>query len=176
MAVSTAVWLFFASIAYNSVKQEDAEFFMRLSYVGVAFIAITMFHLTTAFLKLKLRSWILPLTYLYGTLSSFLILKTNYLIKGTYKYFWGYYPRAGEFHPIFLVIFIFIVVMCVVLLLISFLKEKESVMRKRQIGYLLLALFIYDFASVDFIPNYGIEFYPFGYIPDRKSTRLNSSH
>jgi two-component system NtrC family sensor kinase len=34
-----------------------------------------------------------------------------------------------------------------------------------QIKYVFLAFFVYNFASVDFLPNYNLAIYPFGFIP-----------
>jgi len=165
MCCSAFGWLLFAAISYNPIFKSYAELLLRISYVGVNFIAITTFHFTSEFLKKSKFRKFVTFTYIYGLICTTIILKTNYIIAGTYKYFWGYYPRAGKFHSIFLFVFVVLIASCLMLLTFSSLKEERFSIRRRQINYILLSIFIFNFASVDFIPNYGFELYPFGYIP-----------
>ena len=164
MCLATTLWLFPFSIVYNFNSALQAECLLSFSYIGITFISIAMLHFTLVFLEIKNLSKILIPLYAYGIICSWLILTSNFLINGVYHYSWGYYPRAGKFHPIYLAIFIGLITLCVILLFYSYSKAKSS-FRKRQIGYMLLALFIYDFASIDFIPNYGVAIYPLGYLP-----------
>jgi len=124
-----------------------------------------MFHFIVRLLGANLWKNFLVVIYIYGAICGLLIISTNLLINGTHHYYWGYYPRAGLLHPIFLVIFIGLIVSCVVLLVLTYFRSKTTIVRKKQIKYVLIALFIFDFASLDFIPNYGFPLYPFGYIP-----------
>ncbi len=164
MCFSTAVWLFFESIAYNLTDENLANIFMRISYLGVTFIAITMFHFIYNFLNLmKCRRFIIVF-YCLGIFESISILYGNLIIKGVKKYFWGYYPLAGSFHLVFLILFISLIVTCVILLILSYLKTQTLSIRKQQIKYVLFAIFVFDFSSVDFIANYGISWYPSGYL------------
>ncbi|MBI3616982.1 MAG: GAF domain-containing protein, partial [Candidatus Omnitrophica bacterium] len=163
MSFSIVVWLFFAGVSYSCNRKELAEVFVRITNVGVFFIPITMFHFTVTFLQItKLRKFIIFL-YGYGLICSVLVLFTNLLVKDTKQYFWGFYSLAGKLHPIFLAIFISQVILCVFLLVASYLRPSTNTIRKQQIKYVLIGIFIFDFSSVDFIPNYGISFYPFGY-------------
>lgn len=165
MCFSAFIWLFFVSISYNHILRSYAELLLRISYVGVNFISITTFHFTIEFLKKNnLRNYV-KFVYAYGSVCALIILKTKYIISGIYTYYWGFYPKAGKFHPLFLLFFVILISICLVLLTLSSLKEVRLSIRRRQINYILLSIFVFNFASVDFIPNYGIEFYPFGYIP-----------
>jgi signal transduction histidine kinase len=44
------------------------------------------------------------------------------------------------------------------------LKESKDIKKYNQIKYILLALVFYIPASLDFVVNYGVEYYPFGFI------------
>lgn len=100
----------------------------------------------------------------YGLGAVFLILlwTTNYFINGYYKYFWGYYPKANFLHLAYLLL-ISILAGRAIFLLGSNLEKEKSV-RYNQTRYVLLALIVYIFAALDFVANYGIEFYPLGFI------------
>ncbi len=164
MCSSTAIWLFFASMAYNCKSIEPANILMRVSYLGVVNIAVTMVQFVAMFLNIDRLKKNLKFLYIYSFFICALIFYSNYLIKGVKQYFWGYYPIAGKYHPIFLAIFIGLITICIFLLIFSYFKKDTSSIRKKQIKYVLFAIFIFDFSSVDFIANYGISFYPFGYV------------
>ncbi|MBI5149366.1 MAG: GAF domain-containing protein [Candidatus Omnitrophica bacterium] len=163
MSFSIVVWLVSAGTTFNCNQEKLAELFARITNVGVSFISITMFHFVISFLHIeKLKKFVIFL-YGYGVVCSGLILFTNLLVGGTKQYFWGFYSLAGRLHPIFLTIFISQIILCVFLLINCYWGLSENTIKKQQIKYVLIGIFIFDFSSVDFIPNYGISFYPFGY-------------
>ena len=164
LSLSIVVWLIFASITYNCSQKELAMIFIRMSHLGVAYISITMFHFIVNFLNItKLRKLVI-FFYCYGLVCSALFLFTNLLTSDCKQYFWGFYSLAGKLHPAFLIIFIAKIILCVYLLLTNYIKLEDDSLRKQQIKYVFIGIFIFDFSSVDFIPNYGISFYPFGYV------------
>lgn len=163
MSLSIVVWLFFAGVTFNCHQKELAEVFARITNIGVTFISITMFHFITAFLHIaKLRNLVF-FFYGYGFICSWLVLFTNFLVKDVKQYFWGFYSLAGQWHPLFLTIFISQIILCAFLLITHYLKLSQNVIKKQQIKYVLIGIFIFDFSAVDFIANYSISFYPFGY-------------
>ncbi len=165
LCLSVTTWLFLVSISYNCSSQFLADFFLRICYLGIVNIPTTVFHFTVTFLGVgRLKKVIFPV-YLLGIIFSFFILKNNFIINGVYKYFWGYYPKAGLFHPLFLIFFMTTTGFCFVLLIIYFLKSQVLGIKRQQIKYIILAFIFLSLASFDFISNYGISFYPIGYIP-----------
>lgn len=160
---STAVWLFFSSIAYNS--EEMAEFYMRLCYVGIVFLPISIFQFTIHFLELGAHQKYTKLFMLIGIIFIINIFYTDHVISGVNKFFWGYYPKAGKFHPIFLLFFMIVTSFCFFLLVWKYLSIKTTRIKKNQIKYILIAFLFFNFAAIDFIANYGIQLYPIGYLP-----------
>jgi len=167
LGTTSAVWLCCYALAFNSSSESTADVLLRIGYCGIIFIAVAFFHYTVAFLDLKKMKTIVGASYLLSLVWIMLFLKTSLLIKGVKRYSWGYYPLAGVLHPLFLIFFIGLVSFALTLLFyFFFLKSKELTSLKRiQIKYLFLAFFVFNFASVDFLPNYGINIYPFGYLP-----------
>ncbi len=136
----------------------------QIAYCGITFIAVTCFHYVQELFQITwTKKWNI-VNYLLGILFSFLILKTNLVIKGLYKFFWGPYPKAGVLHPLFLLFFISTLTFALALLIYEIRFSKNDLKKKNQAKYVFTAFFIFSFACIDFIPNYGIEIYPFGYI------------
>jgi hypothetical protein len=160
------IWLLFSSITYSVDDIRVAQFLMNISYTGVILILPAFLHFTCYFLNLdKLKKTIIPF-YIFNFINIYLLYSTNYFINGLYKYFWGYYPRAGIMHPVFLVVFFVFLAILIFSLFREWLKlrNKESILKYRA-QYLAFAFFVMSFSVVDYIPNYGIEIYPFGWIP-----------
>jgi len=167
LCLSSSIWLFFYSLAYRCKSEMIAFIWLKIGYGGVVFIAVTVFHYTVEFLGIHKIRKVVFLNYIIGLICVFLIWNSSYLIRGIHKYFWGYYPLAGRFHPLFLAFFISLVSISFIFLLyfLWFKKKKPTGLKRMQIKYFFLASFIYNFASLDFLPNYGITIYPFGYLP-----------
>jgi len=163
----TFIWLFFYAISYSTLTEQQAFFWLKIGYIGVILMPPTFYHFTLALLNLKTKSHQRILAFLYAVslLFIFTLFETDFLVSGLYKYFWGYYPKGGSLHPAYLAIVIFTVSFCDLLLFISWLKiRRESSLFKFRLQYIFLAFIIFTFAIADFIPNYGIELYPSGWI------------
>ena len=159
------LWLSYYSILYNAGKLDlFTSFNFRISYCGISFIPAVYYHYICELLKIKNRRLYLFAFYFYSLISSVLILKTDYIIKGLYKFWWGPYPMAGSFHPLYLIIFNLIIGFGIFETLKAY-KIHRSQKEHNKVSYCFLALTVFGLATLDFIPNYGIEFYPFGYAP-----------
>ena len=161
----TGIWLFFGSIAYNCQSASTAIFFVRLCYIGVINISIATLHFTIVFLDFKKLKKFVPYFYLVGTVFVICLFSNNLILGDFQKYSWGYYPRAGALHPLFLAVFVGIIILSNILLMVSFFRGTVSGFKRLQLKYVVSAIFVFSFASFDFLPNYGIAVYPFGYIP-----------
>ncbi len=162
----TSWWQFTWFILFNIQNEILANYLVKIGHIGIIFIPIFFFHFFLSFLGRisKFDKYLLYFSYLFGLIFELILWKTDYFIDGFYKYFWGFYPKAGPLHPLYLLFLSFISIR-IIYLLISFLK-KEGVqsMKRHQAKYMLLALVFYIFAASDFLVNYGIEFYPFGFL------------
>lgn len=164
---SASVWLLFYSIAAFCTSISEAYFWYRIGYIGVIFIAIAHFHFTTTFLKISSLNWLITLNYFVGFIMFFLLYYTRLLIDGLHTYPWGYYPKAGVLHPAFLSFFMGLVNAASGQTIYAFIKSWKTAPQAhlQQLKYILLAFSIFAFASMDFIPNYGFNIFPLGYIP-----------
>lgn len=167
LSLSTTVWLFFYSINFlvGYFNEAQNEFIFRLGYCGVAFISITFLSYTSGFIYAKTEKFLFILNLLYGLCLIILIFKTNLIVEGLYKYFWGHYPKAGKLHPYFLAIFISQCSYANLLLIQSLRKEAPKTKKAAQLKYITLGFILFTLACWDFLPNYGFELYPFGYLP-----------
>ncbi|MBL7129873.1 MAG: hypothetical protein ISS45_00465 [Candidatus Omnitrophica bacterium] len=163
ICLSCVIWLFLYSLTYNLKDEKLIILLFKIAYCGITFIPVSILFYITIFVNYCKKFNFISL--IYGIISSYLILKSDYLINGVKKYFWGYYPLAGIFHPVYLIFFFGFILVAFYFLFKFVLKPNLDSLKRNQIKYVLLAFIFFNFASIDFIPNYGIELYPFGYIP-----------
>ncbi|MFH1824412.1 MAG: ATP-binding protein [Candidatus Firestonebacteria bacterium] len=163
ICLSCVIWMFIYFLAYNLNNEMLITLLFRIAYCGITFISISTLFYTTCFFNIYKK--LNRIALIYGLIACFFILKTNLLIKGIRRYFWGYYPIAGAYHPIYLLIFIILLLLSFYLIISSFKTFHLDPLKKNQTKYILVAYIIFCFAVFDFLPNYGVEFYPIGFIP-----------
>lgn len=163
----SGIWLLCYAFAYVILNKKLALILFKLGYCGVVFIPIASFHFFTEFFRTNRFKFFVYVSYLIGLIFIVLIWLTPYLVKDIHKYFWGYYPLAGKLHFCFFLFFSFLILFSFLLFFYFgwFRKTKISPLINVQSKYLFIALCVYNFAIVDFLPNYKIEVYPFGYLP-----------
>ena len=165
LCFSTSLWSFGYSMMYASLSETNALFWARIGYVGVIYIPISLYHFTVTLLKQKRNPFSLISLYLF----SFFWLwasQTNYFLNGVRTFFWGYYPTVGFLYPLWVFVYVTLFIISVGLLLKSYNDKtgKVSPIEKNQIRYVLIAFLIATFSAVDYLQNFGIAIYPFGYV------------
>jgi signal transduction histidine kinase len=160
------IWLFASSIAYASQAEQQALFWFKISYIGIIFIAATFYSFIFNLLG-KRQNKIIFLNYAISLFFVFLLFYSEYLINGLYKYSWGYYPKASTVaHPIFLLFFnlLFIIAITSVFLSLWSKTGRLSASAKNRLKYVSIGSIFGTFGDWDFLPNYGINIYPYGFI------------
>ncbi len=163
---SAFVWLFGYSLMYASTDAFKAMQWARFGYNGVLFIPALFYHFTCEFLNLSEKKYSLYLTYAVSAV--FLISnRTSLFLSGIYKdYYWGFYPSAGILYGFFILFFFSIFIWCLFSLYVAFRSKADvSAVTRQRIRYIFAAFSTAAFFGVfDYIPNYGVEIYPAGYI------------
>ena len=164
LCLSLCCWLFGMFMVYSSAHETEALFWGKFIYVGVVFIPAIFSQFCANFLQGKREKHLTRLNYFISALFA-LLIPTSYLIDGQYTFFWGYYPRAGLLHPLFLVYFLWVTSLSLRNLYRGFqANEGQSEPETTRIKFAFLAFTVGYAACIDFVQSYGIEFYPMGYL------------
>ncbi|MBN2120569.1 MAG: HD domain-containing protein [Candidatus Omnitrophica bacterium] len=163
LAMSTSLWQFCYIVVSHVNDSASAMLWSKLAYCGVVFISSSTYHFISSLLNLKEKR----LIYLFYAFSSFSIFAVmgDFLFVDMQRYFWGYYPKV---HFISHSIFLFLWTIPFILSLTNLYKaygQAQSSFNKKRIKYFLVTLPIAYLGMIDYIPNYGINIYPFGLIP-----------
>ncbi len=162
--LTTIIWQGTWTVLFSITDPGLANLLVRIGYSGIIFIPFTFYHLVVTFTGLTRERWSVISLYAIGALFLVLLWTTKLFISGPAHFFWGYYPVAGILHPVFL-FFLTVSALRIFVILVRQLQSGQfPPLRKNQFRYTLLSIVAYTFASIDFLVNYGISFYPFGYI------------
>ncbi len=163
LCLSNAIWQFGYFMVFLSKDEKTAIAWQKFVYLGVPFISPVIYHLSVFFSDFKKQKRFIPYIYLIAIM--FVILsRTDYFLSGLNTYFWGYYKKAGIFYSPFLLFWTIVGLTGIWNLYKSYRITKTPLERQRK-KYMFLALSIALIGIWDFIPAYGIELYPFGYLP-----------
>ena len=165
LSLSVALWSFGNGVMYCTKDPIRGIWFSRLGFAGVVFIPTLFYHFMLEFLHLEQKIF---LRTIYAVSFCFLLLtRTTWFVNGTYSYFWGFYPRAGRSYGLFIIFFYGIFLLSLYNLIKTYQVLKQNPQTGTQlhrVKIVSLAYFVATLSISDYIPNYGIEIYPFAYL------------
>jgi two-component system NtrC family sensor kinase len=158
----TAYWQTCWTLLFNVEDARTAVVLARLGYSGIIFIPIVFFHFVFEFTKIERSRRLSRLNYVVGTVFFLINWVSDAFVDGVHKYSWGFYPRAGILHPVYLVL--------LVIMLLTGLRDLGRCQRElldqpvklNQVRYIISSTLIYSLAGIDFLANYGVRHYPMG--------------
>ena len=159
------VWLSGMALLYSTKNSEfSTSFYLRYTLAGVVFIGPSVYFMTASILRInREKRNIIIANFAIMLILYILSQNENWLITGVKTYFWGRYTLYGKLSYLIIPAFIVMMVASLTHLYLAFKNKKESA-EKNQFRLQTIALFIAFLGAVDFIPCFGIEIYPVGYI------------
>jgi signal transduction histidine kinase len=120
------------------------------------------FHFVAEFTENPILKKLSRLFYAIGATFLVLTWTGEQYIAGVYRYDWGFYPRAGALHPVFMGLLGIMLALGLNALLAYRRRVFEQRLKVNQINYIIASTVIYSLAAFDFLANYGAGFYPVG--------------
>ncbi|NVD72100.1 histidine kinase [Duganella sp. BJB1802] len=160
LCATTFCWQFTWAVLFQIHDEHEALALAKLGYLLILFLPTTLYHFVAELTAQRSeRRWV-DLSYVGAGLLGVVMLSTDWLIAGVYPYFFGFYPKAGPLHALHLLQTGLVVGRGLWLL---YRRQQLAVSTERsRLRYCLVSLLIYFFASVDYLCNYGVQFYPPG--------------
>ena len=159
-----SIWLFGYAICYSTHDSILAEVLARYSCTAVFFFSPAFHHFISTFYNLKKELKWVYLGYTIQIASIPMFFYTNYAINGIKHHYFGYYLHAGWLYKYYLAIFFLILIRTMHLIIREIKSGQLDEKKLNQSKFFLFSFFIAYCASVDFLPKYNFEFYPFGSI------------
>ena len=131
---------------------------VRVGYSMIIFLPVSFFHFISTLIYDKIPKKFIAACYAVGLFFLVSLWTSNGFISGYYVYYWGAYPKASFLHPLYLTFLTFLVIK----ILHSLWNKHKTSVDKGPLKLVFWALLTYTLAAIDFLVNYGVEFYPFG--------------
>jgi len=162
LCVTTFVWQSTWAVLFQVNDPELSSLLVNLGYLLIIFLPTSLYQLLVEISQSTDERRYVYLSYALSSVLAITLLTTDLFVTGYYEYYWGHYPKAGPLHPIH-VLQTTVVVMRG--LFLTFKREKVADEPQRSIlRCCKISVFVYFLAAVDYLCNYGFEFYPPGII------------
>lgn len=163
MCLSVGFWLFCVSFLVAAVHEETAHRWARLVYIGNPLIPAAAFHFTTLVLmQYERRKMQVRMAWFASIVFVILLVATDVLFSGLYRYSWGFYPRLNGTSVVFLGYFVFMMAAILRLLTDEYKIARRGTMRWLRARGFLWSILIASFGTLDFLPDYGVPLAPVG--------------
>jgi len=165
LSVCFFFWLWITSLGYFCKPTERvlAASLYKVANIPVIFIATQIRSFTRSFLKLERQRTVIA-GYLLALVFTVLNIFTSYFFGETYHYSWGLYPHWHFIRSIPFFIYFSAGLVLSQIELIKAHKHCENQRTKNQIKYITVAFGIAYLGIVDYLPCFGYNVYPCGYI------------
>lgn len=162
LCVTTFFWQFTWAILFQVENPVLSKKLIDFGWLLILFLPTSLYHFLVEITGKSAELRFVYFSYFIALLLAATLLTTDLFIAGQYKYFWGFYPKAGVLHPLHVLQTIIVVNRG---LYITY--KKQTIVRaeeKIKLRYCIAGLCIYFFAALDYLCNYGIEIYPVGVV------------
>ena len=162
LCFETFHWQLCWFISYFLTGTSAKDLIIRIAFSVIIFIPFTYYHFAVLFLKLSPKTNYVKLSYLLGTFFLLFLWSSSLFIEGFRDFWWGYYPKAGFLFSVYLIVVFFFITRALVLILQAARKKHQITIDQNKIKFMALAHFIYYFATVEYLIDYGVPIYPMG--------------
>jgi PAS domain S-box-containing protein len=165
MIVLVAVWFTGFAGMLLAAHENAATMWARLALAAVCLLPAAIYDFTMTALRLyTARKHVVNAVWVLGFAFAALAAFSGAIVAGVRPHPWGFYPFVGPLTRVFLLIFFAVLVAQVVEGILEY-RRTHDVQRKRRIGKLIASFIVVYFGAVDFIPMFGVEMQPVGYLP-----------
>lgn len=160
ICITTFSWQAAWALMFQVNNYDTALVLARLGYLPILFLPTTLYHFIAELTGRRTERPFVQASYALAGMLALLVPTTDWLLSGLHSYFYGYYPEAGWLHPVHLLQTVAVILRGLYLLY----RRQQVAMstEKARLRYCLVSILIYAVASIDYLCNYGVEFYPPG--------------
>lgn len=166
VSLAVAAWFLSFGGGYLAVNAEVADTWIRLGHVGVAFIPTLILQFTWSLLRPPRRLvWLLWIAWIGSITFALASLMVPATFGTPYRYSWGYYPHYTAYSTLFIPFLGAFFGVTLMLYGHAYERARPTSVAARRAKLLFFAFALGLLGAIDFVPTYGINIYPIGYLP-----------
>ncbi|MDH4274037.1 MAG: ATP-binding protein [Gammaproteobacteria bacterium] len=160
MCMATFLWQITWAMLYQTEDVEYINAMITFGYLIIIFLPTTLYHFLVQMAGEHGEMRFVRGSYGIAFGFAAVLLGTDWFVDGHYEYYWGAYPKAGILHPLHVAQTLVVVVRGLLVARRKHYFAPEPL--KTQLEYCNVSVLVYLLAGVDYLCNYGVEFYPPG--------------
>jgi signal transduction histidine kinase len=162
LCISTVFWQTTWAVLFQVEDPRWAAILVKTGYLLILFLPTSLYQFLTEISERQGERRLVAASYAVAAVLAVLDLGTNWIVDGYHDYFFGYYPKAGILHPLHVLQTVLVVSRG---LYITVRQQQLAPPGQRiRLRLCIASVLIYFFAAVDYLCNYGLEFYPPGVV------------
>jgi len=166
VTLAVAAWFLSFGGSYLAADERVADAWIRLGHVGVAFVPTLILQFSWSLLRPPRRlAWVLWPAWLGSIAFAVASLAFRETFDTPYRYSWGYYPHYTAYSAPLVAFVAAYFMVTVWLYRRAWRRARPTGVAARRARLLLVAFSLGLLGVVDFLPSFGIDFYPLGCVP-----------
>lgn len=162
LCLLSALWQGTWAVLFQVKDPHTIMALVRFGYFVIVFLPTSVYHFLTEIAQASHERRYVYFSYGFAGLLALADLGGNWFVSGYYDYFFGPYPRAGVLHPLHVLQTTLVIGRG---LWVTYAQQRHSnASQQIKLRLCMGAVLIYFFAAVDYLCNYGVEFYPPGVV------------
>jgi two-component system, CAI-1 autoinducer sensor kinase/phosphatase CqsS len=162
LCMTTFFWQGTWAVLFDTRDPDLALLLIRFGYLLIAFLPTTLYHFLVEISDRQREHRWVWLSYAIAAVFGLMAVGTDRFIDGFHTYFFGFYPKAGDLHPLHVLQTVIVVTRG---LYICWRQESISTGAQQQrLKICIVSLLVYFFAAIDYLCNYGLPIYPPGIV------------
>ncbi|MDP2451026.1 MAG: ATP-binding protein [Polaromonas sp.] len=162
LCITTVFWQTTWAVLFQVDNTQWAGILVKAGYLLILFLPTSLYQFLTEISERQGERRLVFTSYAVAAMLAVLDLGTNWIVDGYHDYFFGYYPKAGILHPLHVLQTVLVVSRG---LYITFRQQQVAPQGQRiRLRLCIASVLIYFFAAIDYLCNYGVEFYPPGVV------------
>lgn len=158
LCLTTFFWQGTWAILFKAESPVVADTLIKIGYFFILFLPSSMYFFLTEITGRQQERHYVYFSYALAAILAVFLVSSDLVVSGYYHYFWGYYPKAGVLLPLHIIQTVVVVNRG---LYITYLAQKNaSEGMQTRLRLCLAGTLISFFSAIDYLCNYGFEFYP----------------
>ena len=165
VTLAIATWFVGFSGGYVAPNAVAADVWIRFGNIGVAFIPTLTLQFTWTMLRPPNRlQWLLVAGWIGSVAFALATVILPSAFGAPYRYSWGYYGHYNVFSALLIPFLGLFFGVTLQLYWQAYRRARAGSLAARRAKLLFIAWGIGSFGAVDFLPSFGIDTYPFGFL------------
>jgi diguanylate cyclase (GGDEF)-like protein/PAS domain S-box-containing protein len=163
LAVGT--WFLGFGIAHMAVNAEIADHWIRFGNIGIAFIPALTLQFTSNVVPAADLRWLPRASWVSACVFAVAGVAAPGYFGTPHAYVWGYYVHYTVYSAAFIPFLAAILTVVLILYWRAYRRAHPQSIAARRAKLLFIAFAIGSIGGLDFLPAFGMQLYPFGYLP-----------